>query len=201
MELPAPFQRFGQAIRTQRVAREFGVDALTRILEEYLPAQAIADVRRAYEFGAKLHQGQQRTSGEPYIYHPMAVARVLAEMRLDHTTLIAAILHDVIEDTGTSKAELGKLFGEDVAQLVDGFSKFQKIEGQTRAEVQAESFRKLLLAMTQDLRVILIKLADRLHNMRTLAHVDSGRRRRTARETLDIYAPIAQRLGIHTLRT
>jgi GTP pyrophosphokinase len=131
----------------------------------------------------------------------MAVARVLAEMRLDHTTLIAAILHDVIEDTPTSKDEIGKLFGEDVAQLVDGVSKFQKIEGQTRAEVQAESFRKLLLAMTQDLRVILIKLADRLHNMRTLEHMDPSRRRRTARETLEIYAPIAQRLGIHTIRT
>ncbi len=201
MELPAPIQRIGQAIRTQRVAREFGIEPLTRILEEYLPAQAIADVRRAYEFGAKLHQGQQRTSGEPYIFHPMAVARILAEMRLDHTTLIAAILHDVIEDTPTSKEEIGKQFGEDVAQLVDGVSKFQKIEGQTRAEVQAESFRKLLLAMTQDLRVILIKLADRLHNMRTLEHMDAVRRRRTARETLEIYAPIAQRLGIHTVRT
>ena len=201
MELPAPIQRIGQAIRTQRVAREFGIEPLVRILEDYLPAQAIEDVRRAYEFGAKLHHGQQRTSGEPYIYHPMAVARVLAEMRLDHTTLIAAILHDVIEDTPTSKDEIGKLFGEDVAQLVDGVSKFQKIEGQTRAEVQAESFRKLLLAMTQDLRVILIKLADRLHNMRTLEHMDPARRRRTARETLEIYAPIAQRLGIHTLRT
>jgi len=201
MELPAPIQRIGQAIRTQRVAREYGIEPLTRMLEEYLPAQAIADVRRAYEFGAKLHQGQQRSSGEPYIFHPMAVARVLAEMRLDHTTLIAAILHDVIEDTPTSKDEIGKAFGEDVAQLVDGVSKFQKIEGQTRAEVQAESFRKLLLAMTQDLRVILIKLADRLHNMRTLEHMDPARRRRTARETLEIYAPIAQRLGIHTIRT
>jgi guanosine-3',5'-bis(diphosphate) 3'-pyrophosphohydrolase len=200
MELPV-LGRLGQVIRTQRVAREYGIEPLTRMLEEYLPAQAIADVRRAYEFGARLHQGQQRTSGEPYIFHPMAVARVLAEMRLDHTTLIAAILHDVIEDTPTSKDEIGKVFGEDVAQLVDGVSKFQKIEGQTRAEVQAESFRKLLLAMTQDLRVILIKLADRLHNMRTLEHMDPSRRRRTARETLEIYAPIAQRLGIHTIRT
>jgi RelA/SpoT family (p)ppGpp synthetase len=201
MELPASIQRIGQAIRTQRVAREFGIEPLTRMLEEYLPEAAIADVRRAYEFGAKLHQGQQRSSGEPYIFHPMAVARILAEMRLDHTTLIAAILHDVIEDTPTSKDEIGKAFGADVAQLVDGVSKFQKIEGQTRAEVQAESFRKLLLAMTQDLRVILIKLADRLHNMRTLEHMDAPRRRRTARETLEIYAPIAQRLGIHTIRT
>jgi GTP diphosphokinase / guanosine-3',5'-bis(diphosphate) 3'-diphosphatase len=200
MELPV-IGRIGQAIRTQRVAREYGIEPLARALEEYLPAPAIADVRRAYEFGARLHQGQQRSSGEPYIYHPMAVARILAEMRLDHTTLVAAILHDVIEDTPTSKDEIGKAFGQDVAKLVDGVSKFQKIEGQTRAEVQAESFRKLLLAMTEDLRVILIKLADRLHNMRTLEHMDAARRRRTARETLEIYAPIAQRLGIHTLRT
>jgi GTP diphosphokinase / guanosine-3',5'-bis(diphosphate) 3'-diphosphatase len=200
MEFPV-IQRIGTAIRTQRVAREYGIEPLTRVLEAYLPADAVAEVRRAYEFGAKLHKGQNRTSGEPYIYHPLAVARILAEMRLDHTTLMAAILHDVIEDTTISKEDLAKEFGADVAQLVDGVSKFQKIEGQTRAEVQAESFRKLLLAMTQDLRVILIKLADRLHNMRTLEHMEPARRRRTARETLEIYAPIAQRLGIHTIRT
>jgi GTP diphosphokinase / guanosine-3',5'-bis(diphosphate) 3'-diphosphatase len=199
MEFPV-IQRIGTALRTQRVAREYGIEPLSRVLEEYLPAAAVADVRRAYEFGARLHKGQSRSSGEPYIYHPLAVARILAEMRLDHTTLMAAILHDVIEDTTVSKDELAKEFGADVAQLVDGVSKFQKIEGQTRAEVQAESFRKLLLAMTQDLRVILIKLADRLHNMRTLEHMEPSRRRRTARETLEIYAPIAQRLGIHTLR-
>ena len=200
MELPV-IQRIGAAIRTQRVAREFGIEPLSRVLEEYLPADAVADVRRAYEFGAKLHQGQSRSSGEPYIYHPLAVARILAEMRLDHTTLMAAILHDVIEDTTISKEDLAKEFGQDVAQLVDGVSKFHKIEGQSRAEVQAESFRKLLMAMTQDLRVILIKLADRLHNMRTLEHMEAARRRRIARETLEIYAPIAQRLGIHTIRT
>ena len=200
MELPV-IQRIGAAIRTQRVAREFGIEPLSRVLEEYLPADAVADVRRAYEFGAKLHQGQSRSSGEPYIYHPLAVARILAEMRLDHTTLMAAILHDVIEDTTISKEDLAKEFGQDVAQLVDGVSKFHKVEGQSRAEVQAESFRKLLMAMTQDLRVILIKLADRLHNMRTLEHMEAARRRRIARETLEIYAPIAQRLGIHTIRT
>ncbi|HVS17322.1 MAG TPA: HD domain-containing protein, partial [Planctomycetota bacterium] len=167
MEFPV-IQRIGTAIRTQRVAREYGIEPLTRMLEEYLPADAVADVRRAHEFGAKLHQGQHRTSGEPYIYHPLAVARILAGMRLDHTTLMAALLHDVIEDTAISKEDLARQFGTDVAQLVDGVSKFQKVEGQTRAEAQAESVRKLLLAMTQDLRVILIKLADRLHNMRTL---------------------------------
>ncbi len=200
MELPV-IQRIGTAIRTQRVAREFGIGALNKVLEEYLPPEQIAEVRRAHDYGARLHHGQHRTSGEPYIYHPLAVARILAEMRLDHTTLAAAILHDVIEDAAISKEELAKEFGADVAQLVDGVSKFQKVEGLTRAEVQAESVRKLLLAMTQDLRVILIKLADRLHNMRTLEHMDPARRRRTARETLEIYAPIAQRLGIHFMRT
>src|SRR5687767_15068519 len=136
MEFPV-IQRIGTAIRTQRVAREFGIEALARVLDEYLPADAVAEVRRAHEFGAKFHLGQHRTSGEPYIYHPLAVARILAEMRLDHTTLIAAILHDVIEDTPVSKDELENQFGTDVAQLVDGVSKFQKVEGQTRAEVQA----------------------------------------------------------------
>jgi GTP diphosphokinase / guanosine-3',5'-bis(diphosphate) 3'-diphosphatase len=200
MELPI-IHRIGTVLRTQRVAREYGIEALVRLLEEFLPVAHIAEVRRAYEYGKRLHKGQLRTSGEPYIYHPLAVARVLAEMRLDHTTLIAAILHDSIEDTGISKDEIAREFGADVAQLVDGVSKFQKVEGQTRAEVQAESFRKLLLAMTQDLRVILIKLADRLHNMRTLMHMEPSKRRRTARETLEIYAPIAQRLGIHFMRT
>ena len=199
MEFPV-IQRIGTAIRTQRVAREYGIEALTRILDEYLPAPQIAEVRRAYEFGARMHAGQNRTSGEPYIFHPLAVARILAEMRLDATTLCAAILHDVIEDTSVGKEEIARLFGRDVAELVDGVSKFQKVEGMSRAERQAESVRKLLLAMAQDLRVILVKLADRLHNVRTLERVDPAKRRRVARETLEIYAPIAQRLGINTLR-
>jgi len=200
MEFPV-IQRIGTAIRTQRVAREYGIDALCRVLQEYLPEEQIAEVRRAYEFGARSHLGQARDSGEPYIYHPLAVARILAEMRLDATTLTAAILHDVIEDTAVDKDEIAKHFGKDVAELVDGVSKFHKVEGMTRAEQQAESVRKLLLAMAQDLRVILVKLADRLHNMRTLEGVEPAKRRRIARETLEIYAPIAQRLGINTLRT
>ncbi len=194
-------QRLGQAIRTQLVAREFGIGALEQLLEEYLPAEQVREVRRAFEYGARLHEGQNRSSGEPYIYHPMAVARTLAEMRLDHTTLIAAILHDSIEDTAVTKADIARDFGAEVAELVDGVSKLHRVEGLTRAEAQAESFRKLLLAVAQDLRVILIKLADRLHNMRTLEHMESANRRRTSRETLDIYAPIAQRLGIHVVRT
>ncbi|HKY91670.1 MAG TPA: HD domain-containing protein, partial [Nevskiaceae bacterium] len=199
MELPV-IQRLGNVIRTQRVAREYGMDALARVLAEYLPEEQIQEVRRAWEYGAQEHKGQNRNSGEPYIFHPMAVARILAEMRMDATTLIAAILHDVIEDTGVSKEQVAEKFGRDVAELVDGVSKIGKIEGMTRQERQAESFRKLLLAMSQDLRVILIKLADRLHNLRTLSSMQNEKRMRIARETLDIYAPIAQRLGIHMLR-
>ncbi|HEY9545243.1 MAG TPA: bifunctional (p)ppGpp synthetase/guanosine-3',5'-bis(diphosphate) 3'-pyrophosphohydrolase [Solimonas sp.] len=200
MDIPV-IQRLGKALRTQRAEREFGMEALARMLEGYLPEEQIAQVRRAAAFAKNVHDGQQRSSGEPYVYHPLAVARILAEMRLDHTTLIAAILHDVIEDTGISREQIATEFGSDVATLVDGVSKIAKIEGRTRAEMQAESFRKLLLAMTQDLRVILVKLADRLHNMRTLGHMAGDKRRRIARATLDIYAPIAQRLGIYFIRT
>ncbi|MGH8541908.1 MAG: RelA/SpoT family protein [Stenotrophobium sp.] len=200
MELPV-IHRISTALRTQRVAREFGIDALCRVLDEYMTEEQIAEVRRAHEFGAKLHAGQARSSGEPYIYHPLAVAHILAGLRLDHTTLEAAILHDVIEDTGISRDSLALEFGKDVAEIVDGVSKIGKIEGMTRAERQAESFRKLLMAVSQDLRVILVKLADRLHNMRTLSAMESAKRRRTARETLEIYAPIAQRLGIHSIST
>ena len=198
---PRPMiQKLGSALRTQRVAREFGIETLVRLLGEYLPDDQISEVRRAYTFGAEMHAGQSRSSGEPYIYHPLAVARILAEMRLDHVTLIAAILHDVIEDTAVSKEEIEKQFGKEVALLVDGVSKIEKIEGMSRQERQAESFRKLLLAMTDDLRVILVKLADRLHNMRTLGAMAPDKKRRIAAETLEIYAPIAQRLGINTLR-
>ncbi|MDP3857232.1 MAG: bifunctional (p)ppGpp synthetase/guanosine-3',5'-bis(diphosphate) 3'-pyrophosphohydrolase [Stagnimonas sp.] len=206
METPSPFsprpliQKIGTALRTQRVAREFGIETLVRLLNEYLPEEQVAEVRRAYVFGAEMHAGQNRSSGEPYIFHPLAVARILAEMRLDHVTLIAAILHDVIEDTTVSKDEIARQFGAEVAKLVDGVSKIEKIEGMSRNERQAESFRKLLLAMTDDLRVILVKLADRLHNMRTLGAMAPEKKRRIAQETIEIYSPIAQRLGINTLR-
>ena len=199
MELPV-IHRIGTAIRTQRVAREYGIEPLSRVLEGYMPADQIRAVRKAHDFGAKMHAGQVRSSGEPYIYHPLAVARILAEMRLDAQTICAAILHDVIEDTDITKAQLAEDFGEDVAELVDGVSKLAKVEGMSRAEQQAESFRKLLLAVTQDIRVILIKLADRLHNMRTLGAMIPEKRRRKAKETLEIYAPIAHRLGIHFIR-
>ncbi|MEQ9737391.1 MAG: bifunctional (p)ppGpp synthetase/guanosine-3',5'-bis(diphosphate) 3'-pyrophosphohydrolase [Algiphilus sp.] len=165
-----------------------------------MTADQVDAVRRAHALGPQVHSGQMRSSGEPYIYHPLAVARILAEMRLDHVTIIAAILHDAIEDTEVTKEELAADFGDDVAELVDGVSKFDRAEGVSRAQAQAESVRKLLMAMTKDLRVILIKLADRLHNMRTLGAMEDKKRRRKARETLEVYAPIAHRLGIHFLR-
>src|SRR5699024_2463753 len=137
---------------------------------------------------------------EPYIYHPLAVARILADMRLDATTLIAAILHDVIEDTDAARDEVVSRFGTDVADIVDGVSKLDRAQFQSREHATAESLRKLMLAMTRDIRVILVKLADRLHNIRTLGGVPQEKRERVARETLDIYAPVARRLGINSIR-
>ena len=178
----------------------FLISDLCAMLEEYLEPAQVAEVYRAYLFGAEAHEGQHRASGEPYIYHPIAVARILAEMHMDHESLMAAILHDVIEDTPTARDQIAEQFGEEVAQLVDGVSKLSHIQFESKAEAQAENFRKMVLAMTQDLRVILIKLADRLHNMRTLDVLRPDKRRRIARETLEIYAPLAQRLGMNNIR-
>jgi GTP pyrophosphokinase len=180
--------------------RADGIEGLVAEASDYLPEQQVEQLRRAYEFGAEAHAGQTRVSGEPYITHPVAVARILAELRLDAPTLIAAILHDVLEDTPKSKQQVIDGFGEEVAELVDGVSKLTHLKFKSRAEAQAENFRKMLLAMVQDIRVILVKLADRLHNMRTLGAMPSQKRRRIARETLDIYAPIANRLGINAIR-
>jgi GTP diphosphokinase / guanosine-3',5'-bis(diphosphate) 3'-diphosphatase len=174
----------------------FQISDLCHLLESYLEPRDVADVYSAYLFGAEAHEGQRRVSGEPYIYHPIEVARILAEMHLDAKSITAAILHDVIEDTPTAKEKIAEQFGEDVAALVDGVSKITRIEFQSQEEAQAENFRKMLLAMASDIRVILIKLADRLHNMRTIAALKPERRRAIARETLDIYAPIANRLGV-----
>ena len=178
----------------------FLISDLCKMLESYLDEDQVQDVYRAYLFGAEAHEGQRRVSGEPYIYHPIAAARILAELRLDHKTIVAAILHDVIEDTPTAKEQIADSFGTEVAELVDGVSKLTQIEFETQAEAQAENFRKMILAMVRDIRVILVKLADRLHNMRTLGVMPADKRRRIARETLDIYAPIANRLGINALR-
>ena len=173
---------------------------LCSLLENYLDPHNVQKVYRAYQFGAQAHQGQRRLSGEPYITHPLAVARTLGEMGLDAESLCAAILHDVIEDTPTAKAEIAEAFGPEVAQLVDGVSKLTQINFRSKAEAQAENFRKMILAMSKDIRVILIKLADRLHNMRTIFVMPPSKRARIARETLEIYAPIAQRLGINSIR-
>jgi guanosine-3',5'-bis(diphosphate) 3'-pyrophosphohydrolase len=168
-------------------------------LASYLKPPDIERIEEAYQFSGKAHEGQYRDSGEPYISHPLAVAGILAEWHLDPQALMAALLHDVMEDTHVSKAEISKRFGKPVAALVDGLSKLAKIEFQSQQDAQAENFRKMLLAMARDVRVILIKLADRLHNMRTLGAVPPAKRRRVSRETLEIYAPIANRLGLNGL--
>ncbi len=176
-------------------------ETLRLALTDYLDEAQIANIYHAYLFGAQAHQGQMRQSGDPYISHPLAVATILAEMRMDADSIAAAILHDVIEDTPTGKEQIAERFGEDVAQLVDGVSKLTQIEFESKVEAQAENFRKMLLAMVQDIRVIIIKLADRLHNMRTLGAMRSDKRRRIARETLEIYSPIANRLGMNVMRS
>ena len=166
---------------------------------DYLKPEDAEQVRRAFEFSRQAHSGQFRKSGEAYIHHPIAVTGILAQWHLDPQALMAALLHDVVEDTPTTKTEIGELFGKSVAELVDGVSKLDKLEFQTEAHAQAENFRKMLLAMARDVRVILIKLADRLHNMRTLGSMAEEKRQRIALETLDIYAPIANRLGLNSI--
>ncbi len=176
------------------------VRELRRLLNTYLEPEHVATALRAFEIGEEAHRGQTRRTGEEYILHPVAVASILAGMRMDHQTICAAILHDTIEDTGVSFDDLKHEFGEQVAKLVDGVTKLDKMKYRTRQEADAESFRKLLLAMSRDLRVIFIKLADRLHNMRTVDVMSSDARRRISSETLDIYAPIADRLGMNTIK-
>src|ERR1700684_1750596 len=180
--------------------RSTGISQLLDKLEAYLPPEQVERVREAYDYGAEKHFGQRRVSGEPYITHPVAVADILADLRLDADTLVAPILHDVIEDTPTAKAEIASLFGQVVAELVDGVSKLDQIQFKNRQEAQAESFRKMLVAMVRDIRVIMVKLADRMHNMRTLGVMPPVKRRRSARETLEIYAPIAERLGLYAVK-
>jgi GTP pyrophosphokinase len=176
------------------------ISELCSELEVYLEPAQVQEIYQAYLVGAEAHEGQSRVSGEPYISHPVAVARILAEMRMDSKSIIAAILHDVIEDTPTAKEQIAEQFGEEVAELVDGVSKLTQIDFRSKAEAQAENFRKMMLAMVKDIRVIIIKLADRLHNMRTLDAMRPDKRRRIAQETMDIYAPIANRLGIFKMR-
>ncbi|MBV1876425.1 MAG: bifunctional GTP diphosphokinase/guanosine-3',5'-bis pyrophosphate 3'-pyrophosphohydrolase [Pseudomonadales bacterium] len=175
------------------------IESLTAELGEYLDKDQVSQVKNAYLFAKEAHTGQKRKSGEEYITHPLAVSAILAKMHMDHQCLMAALLHDVIEDTGVPKHTIAVEFGEDVADLVDGVSKLKSMF-QSRAEAQAENFQKMTLAMAKDIRVILVKIADRLHNMRTLGHLSGEKRRRIAKETLEIYAPIANRLGMNSIR-
>ena len=185
---------------TAKQPSRFLISDLCALLETYLEPKQVKSIYSAYLFSADAHEGQTRISGEPYIYHPLAVSKVLAEMHMDSQTITAAILHDVIEDTETAKEQITHEFGGEVADLVDGVSKLTHLEFESKLEAQAENFSKMMLAMVKDVRVIIIKLADRLHNMRTLSVMSDIKRRRIARETLDIYAPIALRLGMHDLR-
>ncbi len=192
-------QTTGANIPSKQSSR-FLIGDLCALLDNYLPPEQVKKIYKAYLFSASAHEGQTRLTGEPYIYHPLSVAKVLTEMHMDAQTIQAAILHDVIEDTETAKEQVKLEFGNDVAELVDGVSKLTHLEFESKLEAQAENFRKMMLAMVKDVRVIIIKLADRLHNMRTIEVMPEKKRKRIARETLDIYAPIALRLGMHDLR-
>lgn len=186
--------------RTRIRGQLYLFEGLKSKVTKYLPKQQVDYVQAAYVLARDAHDGQTRSSGDPYITHPVAVAGILADMHLDYETLMAALLHDVIEDTHYSKEDLALAFGDVVAELVEGVSKLDKLQFSSKQEAQAENFRKMLMAMVKDIRVILIKLADRTHNMRTLGSLRPDKRRRIALETLEIYAPLAHRLGIHDIK-
>src|SRR5579884_1414392 len=173
---------------------------LLHTMRENRPNDDLELVRKAYEFSQKFHSGQQRASGEPYLVHPLEVACVLAEMKMDAVSVAAGLLHDSVEDTSITIVDIRKEFGEQVAHIVEGVTKISKIDFSTQEEQQAENLRKMMLAMVDDIRVVLIKLADRLHNMRTLEHLPPERQQKIAQETLEIYAPIAHRLGMGKIR-
>ena len=177
------------------------LDQLTKAVQSYIPAADASLIKRAFEYSARMHVGQKRESGEPYVTHPLNVALIASRLKLDLPSVIAALLHDVVEDTHASLEEIESLFGSEVARLVDGLTKVSKITFSSREEKQAENFRKMIIAMAQDIRVVMIKLADRLHNMRTLGPLSEERREEIARETLEIYSPIAHRLGIYWLKS
>src|SRR5450759_3914316 len=173
---------------------------LMRKLRENRPNDDLDLVKKAYEFSLKHHAGQSRASGQPYLVHPLEVGNVLADMKMDSVSIAAGLLHDSVEDTSVTTVEIRQEFGEQVAHIVEGVTKISKIDFSSKEEAQAENLRKMMLAMVDDIRVVLIKLADRLHNMRTLEHLDPERQQKIARETLDIYAPIAHRLGMGKIR-
>src|SRR6266852_2130683 len=172
------------------------LQTLIEEIPKYQPGADLDVLARAYEFSASSHQGQQRASGEPYLSHPLEVASLLVDFKMDVTTVTAGLLHDVLEDTAATKADLEREFGGEIAELVDGVTKIGKLAFSSREERQAENFRKMLVAMARDLRVLMIKLADRLHNMRTLDYLPTDKTEKIAQETLDIYAPLAHRLGM-----
>ena len=176
------------------------LDQLIADVESYKPDVDRTLLERAFAFAAHAHEGQQRRSGEPFIQHPFAVARILAELHLDEETLAAALLHDVVEDTGVETEQLKSEFGDEIAKLVDGVTKLTRIQFQSREHAEAENYRKMIVAMAQDPRVILIKLADRLHNMRTIEYLGKQKQIQKAKEALEVYAPIAHRLGIHAMK-
>ena len=169
-------------------------------IREYRPKDDLAPLQKAFQFASKYHEGQSRDSGEPYMVHPVMVAHILADMRMDSVAMQTGLLHDVVEDTSVTVDQVRKEFGEEVARCVDGVTKLSKLDFFSAEERQAESFRKMLLAMVEDIRVIMVKLADRMHNMRTLGYLNPERRERIARETIEIYAPIAHRLGMGKVR-
>src|SRR6201986_4829227 len=173
---------------------------LMKRMQENRPQDDLTIVKKAYDYSLKHHEGQSRASGEPYLVHPLEVACVLAEMKMDPVAISAGLLHDSVEDTSITIVDIRKEFGEQVAHIVEGVTKISQIDFATREEQQAENLRKMMLAMVDDIRVVLIKLADRLHNMRTLEHLPPDRQQKIARETLDIYAPIAHRLGMGKIR-
>jgi len=175
-------------------------EGLLRHVQANRPSEDVSLIRKAWEFCVKHHEGQMRASGEPYIIHPLEVAEVLAEMKMDATSIAAGLLHDSVEDTPATNEEIAEKFGGQVAHIVEGVTKISRIDFASREEAQAENVRKMMLAMVDDIRVVMIKLADRLHNMRTLEHLTIDRQQKIARETLDIYAPIAHRLGMGKMR-
>ena len=175
------------------------IGALSKKLSDYLDPKKVRQVNKAYNFACEAHSGQFRSSGDPYVTHPIAVASILSSFRMDEDSLSAAMLHDVIEDTGIPKAIIEKKFNRDVANLVDGVSKLDKLSISNRTEAEAENLQKMVLAMSKDIRVIVVKLADRLHNMRTLMYLNREKQIKIAKETLEIYAPIAHRIGMNNL--
>src|ERR687887_370915 len=183
------------------MGKEVKINDLVEKVQSYYPAADVELVRRAYEFSAKVHQGQKRLSGEPYLIHPLAVANIIADLKLDVPSIVSGLLHDTVEDTLTTLEEVTSIFGREVGSLVDGVTKLSRTNFSSREEKQAENFRKMLLAMGKDVRVILIKLADRVHNMRTLEHMPVEKQVLTAQETLDIYAPLSHRLGIAWIKS